>query len=336
MSTYRTPGRSATRPRSALASAFTLVELLVVIGIIAVLVGILLPALGRARAAANSVACMANLRSIGQAIAIYATTYKGTLPFGFFDGFDTAANGLAQTPADGVNNHASKWPSLLLSAMSSKYGSTYNDSASSGADAAKMRSVFFCPEVGATDAALNHSGNTYYLCHPRLMPAVGPKEALVGNETMRPYKLGHIQHGAEIALIFDGTIFYDAGAGGIWDSWLDTPIAEHIDHFRFPSGPFLLSSNMAANGIKGDDSIDITPQTNPAVPPNSDDVGQNTTAGGGNTMTMRFRHMKNTLANALMCDGHVESFRYNTLIANKNPADPHATTFLRRNLYVND
>jgi prepilin-type N-terminal cleavage/methylation domain-containing protein len=59
---------------------FTLVELLVVIGIIAVLLGILLPALGRAREHANRVACLANLRSIGQAMRLYADTYKDRLP----------------------------------------------------------------------------------------------------------------------------------------------------------------------------------------------------------------------------------------------------------------
>lgn len=59
---------------------FTLVELLVVVGIIAVLIAILLPALQRASAAARTVACLGNLRQIGQALQLYISEYQGTLP----------------------------------------------------------------------------------------------------------------------------------------------------------------------------------------------------------------------------------------------------------------
>jgi prepilin-type N-terminal cleavage/methylation domain-containing protein/prepilin-type processing-associated H-X9-DG protein len=59
---------------------FTLVELLVVIGIIAVLISILLPSLNKAREAANSVSCLSNLRQVGLSVQLYANQNKGVIP----------------------------------------------------------------------------------------------------------------------------------------------------------------------------------------------------------------------------------------------------------------
>jgi len=61
-------------------SGFTLVELLVVIGIIAVLIGVLLPALNKARAAANRAVCLSNIRQLGMGILMYCNNNGGWFP----------------------------------------------------------------------------------------------------------------------------------------------------------------------------------------------------------------------------------------------------------------
>lgn len=63
--------------------AFTLVELLVVIGIIAILIAALLPAIGKARQAADRTACLSNLRQVHQAFVMYAMNHDGQVPIGY-------------------------------------------------------------------------------------------------------------------------------------------------------------------------------------------------------------------------------------------------------------
>lgn len=75
-------------------SAFTLIELLVVISIIALLIGLLLPALGAARESARAVRCLANEKQIGLAVMVYANDFDNLLLPAYHGAFpDFWANG---------------------------------------------------------------------------------------------------------------------------------------------------------------------------------------------------------------------------------------------------
>ena len=133
---------------------FTLVELLVVIAIIALLIGILLPALSRAREAANTVKCSANLHSIGIGMADYLANFKGTFPpSNYYKGlaFDSVTGQVPTAPSDGYVH----WSSFLYS-RKDLLGTDAPFQSTEGWDA------FRCPSLanGGLPTANTFTGNT--------------------------------------------------------------------------------------------------------------------------------------------------------------------------------
>lgn len=315
---------------------FTLVELLVVIGIIAILVGLLLPALARAREQANSVKCMANLRTIGQAIFMYAGDNNGSLPFGYTFVTEVIGNGGVQysdisNPTAG-NSDYTDWTMLIAHEISSLAGTNSINNQLTSSTNTGFRGYFVCPTA---PQATTNSDFSDYSTHPRLMPDLGTVDyinSISASRTssgytayLKPYKLPQIRRSTEIALIFDASVEVQAGAFNV------SADAFGLDEGNlYKNGATCLTdqygSTLNSQNINAGQPIDPYAGNEPAAPVLSD-LNADTTDNWGN---IRFRHLGNTAANALMVDGHVETFHF-------NPHEPvsNMTDMLRKNINVN-
>jgi prepilin-type N-terminal cleavage/methylation domain-containing protein/prepilin-type processing-associated H-X9-DG protein len=289
---------------------FTLVELLVVIGIIAVLIALLLPALNRARQQAKAVQCQSNLRSIGQGLLIYAGMNKGTLPYGFWGG--------------GGGASGTQWTLLLMETLTGR-GGDWVDASVSGQNTSRTKTLFHCPEVVNSDTSVNESAIVHYLSHPRLMPQLGLNDNyainVLGklNAKLEPYRIAKIKRSAEIAIIFDGSL-EPKPAGGMGPVG-NVPVANTLDAWRMFYDSY--HTDRTWSGMPGhmarSNPVDLQPSSGniPSLV-NTDNTG--------NANNVRFRHQNNKVMNALMVDGHVQTFEMK---------GQYQSDFLRGNINVN-
>jgi len=286
---------------------FTLVELLVVIGIIAVLIALLLPALGRARAQAQTTACLANLRSIGQALQIYTVAHKGTLPFGYWDGVgkpdgNEANNTTYSAFFPSSVPTATDWQLLLMAHALGKMGDTAGTAAQEDLD--KFQGTFVCPT-----ASPERAGDTFksvrrlhYACHPRLMPRLDDKDNAKPGATptyLQPYKISSIKRSSEVALIWDASQIMRGQDGncmpvgtGVDQDGLYAQYQQNGHTFNYllsqPAPPNFYPINLSA----------------PVYTTNTD--FQN---GGPGTAVIRWRHGRKDTTNLLYVDGHASPMR---------------------------
>jgi len=176
-------------------SGFTLVELLVVIGIIALLIAILLPALNRARAQAVSVVCTARIRQLEYAVMMYVNENRGYLP------------PMGQSQNNGASlNRPTIFPCGGEGYLSKYMSHTITDPRGFQASTVPSVKLYACPELEAyADPNLQWSVYSYrYNSVLGGQDAVQWKVGLGSSHLYTPWKLSKVPQPSNMALFAEG------------------------------------------------------------------------------------------------------------------------------------
>jgi prepilin-type processing-associated H-X9-DG protein/prepilin-type N-terminal cleavage/methylation domain-containing protein len=296
--------------RSSRRFAFTLVELLVVIGIIAVLIGVLLPVLSRVQERGRSLKCQTNIRQILVAMRGYAEENKGYFPYSFHYSRTRKPIPEAQTGTDvdeagGNQGNFTCWASQVTKWMRrGKSTSNFENSDDNFGE------VLLCPEA---QQAFPHVVS--YVMN--MLVGVNPNDEFVTgsrpNAQVRPTSVSKC--------LKDTVILWDTAVSpGLEDNvgYID---GVDIDGQRFWTGAgipqyryFSLSDPFAPfnQGLGNNDPVKMNTGSRVwyNIDPDAGPSGPSFPYQGN----LRFRHQGNTACNAGFVDGHVETF-----IAKLNP-----------------
>jgi prepilin-type processing-associated H-X9-DG protein/prepilin-type N-terminal cleavage/methylation domain-containing protein len=340
--------RSMSR-RAPNAKGFTLVELLVVIGIIALLISMLLPALNKAREQANLINCQSNERAIGQLLQIYATDNNGYFPPAYSQAYwSTYADTLTllnssthtTSPGFGVTSTTPPVvgsPTLSYNLEPAQDSLVFQDLDVPGTGWYAHATAYLVNArvFGIIDNGYGSSTDPLWDPYAPSGTALGKAYALPSGALVQtgylPRRIGTVRRSAAVMMLWDGA----CQIIGSLNYGVHFPMTYAFDDYQATSGhglcyptpattafippyyvdpvalgaPVLAGSN-ASSAIPG--SVTKSYLANANV-----DITSTAYNGqfGFDANEMRFRHMGNTTANFLFVDGHVESRTLGTVLA---------------------
>jgi prepilin-type processing-associated H-X9-DG protein len=283
----------------------------VVIGIIALLIGILLPALSKARAQANSIKCMANLRTMGQAVAMYASAYNFYLPAG------TTGNSTTDVPWYGA-----------LQQMLGRSGNV--NQGSSAGSAGMLGEAFICPAHNL-ETSENQAQECDYSAHPRLMPRVNVSSDFDYAQLQRPVhhymhqvKITQVPHTADTVLVADGAqVSAASGTSSTYALNSATECFVAIDNYYYWGVPSLAYPSPTAAVVPPAGNF-LADQI--IVQYQGDDINDTDAYQHNCIGQLSFRHQQSV--NCLFVDGHVDSFHVTKKVPGEGmPNDAQVATY---------